>query len=303
MKPKFLTIFLVTTFSIILWIFVSFSNDYSTTFTVPLEFTNIKDGYALLSQSNFNVSFTIKGQGWSLAQLTYGPETTFKISTNNNIGIQKYNIRSAIGENNWLNSTIQVVMVSPSEVSCAVERLSYKEVPIIENVSIELSEGYGLVSKVELIPDSVKLFGPRSLVQNIEAVSSENFSFENNSESVSAQLKLKPIKYISFENDKTTIQFKVQKIVDKVFKDVPVKVVNVPKLRDLDLFPPVINVTLRGGLENLGIQTSEDITAVVDFNDAFRDTIGFVKPKITIPEFSTLINASPNTLNYIIKQY
>ena len=303
MNPKLLTIFLVTSFSVILWVFVSFSYDYTTTFTVPLEFVNIKEGHALLSQSNSDISITIKGQGWSLAQITFGPETTFKISTNDNIGIQNYNIRGSIGQNTWLNSSLQVVMISPEEVRCAIERLSYKKVPIVDDVSIGLEAGYGLVSNVRLVPDSVKIYGPKSLVHSLKSIETERFEFDNSSENISTMINLKPIKYIDFENDKTTIEIDVQKIVDKTFKNVQVKVVNVPNLRDLDLFPPSIDVTLRGGLQNLGIQTSDDITAVVDFNDAFRDTIGFVKPKITIPEFSTLINAQPNTLNYIIKQY
>jgi hypothetical protein len=303
MNPKLLTIFLVSSFSVILWVFVSFSYDYTTTFTVPLEFVNIKEGHALLSQSNSDISITIKGQGWSLAQITFGPETTFKISTNDKIGIQNYNIRASIGQNTWLNSSLQVVMISPEEVSCAIERLSYKKVPIVDNVSIGLEAGYGLVSKVRLIPDSVKISGPKSLIHVLKSIETERVEFDNSNENISTKLNLKPIKYVNFENNKTIIEFDVQKIVDKTFKNVKVKVVNVPNLRDLDLFPPAIDVTLRGGLQNLGIQTSDDITAVVDFNDAFRDTIGFVKPKITIPEFSTLINAQPNTLNYIIKQY
>lgn len=303
MKPKLLTILLASLFSVILWVFVSFSNDYTTTFKVPIEFTNVKEGNSLRSQSNSEISLTIKGQGWSLAQIAFGPETIFKISTNENVGIQNYNVRDAVGENTWLSSSIQVVLISPLEITSSVERLNYKTVPIVADISIEISEGYGLVSKVKLTPDSVKLSGPQSLINTIKSISTEKYEFENSDESISAPLKLKSIKHINFENDITNIDFVVQKIADKTFYDIPFSIVNVPNLRELDLFPPNIDVTLRGGLENLGIQTMEGISAVVDFNDAFRDTLGFVKPQVTIPEFTTLTNVKPNTLKYIIKQY
>jgi len=303
MNPKIFKIVLASLFSVILWVFVSFSNDYTTTFRVPVEFTNIKEGNALLSQLSSEIGITIKGQGWSLAQITFGPETTFRISTNENVGVQNYNVRDAIGENRWLSSSIQVVSISPLEISYSVERLIYKTVPIVADISIGINEGYGLVSKVELIPDSVKLSGPKSLVNSIKSVSTEKYEFENNDESISTQLKLKLTKYINYENNMTNIKFVVQKIVDKTFNNIPITIVNVPNLRELVLFPPNIDVTLRGGLENLGIQNVEGISAVVDFNDAFRDTLGFIKPQITFPEFTSLINVKPNTLKYIIKQY
>jgi len=302
-QPKLLKILLASLFSVILWVFVSFSNDYTTTLRIPIEFTNIKEGNSLLSQSHSDISFTINGQGWSLAQITFGPKTTFKISTNENVGLQNYNMRDAISDNAWLSSSVQVVLIAPLEISYSVERLNYKTVPLVSDVVIGISDGYGLVSKVELTPDSVKISGPKSLVKSIESVSTEKFEFHNINESISTQLKLKSIKYINFENNMTNIEFEVQKIVDKTFYSIPISVINVPNLRELDLFPPNVDITLRGGLENLGVQDVEGISAVVDFNDAFRDTLGFVKAQVTIPEFTTLTNVKPNTLKYIIKQY
>jgi len=303
MQPKLFKILLASLLSIILWVFVSFSNDYTTSLRVPIEFTNVKEGNALLTQSNSDISLTIKGQGWSLAQIAFGPEIQYRISTNENLGIQKFDVRDAISENTWLSSSIQVVLISPLEISYSIERLNYKVVPIVADIAIEISEGYGLVSNIKLTPDSVKISGPKSLVKSIKEISTENYQFENIDENISEQLKLKSIKHLSLENDLINMEYEIQKISDKTFKDIPIKVVNVPNLRELDLFPPNIDVTLRGGLQNLGIQNVDGISAVVDFNDAFRDTLGFVKPKITIPEFTTLINAKPNTLKYIIKQY
>ncbi len=302
-QPKLLKILLASLFSVILWVFVSFSNDYTTTFRIPIEFTNIKEGNSLLSQSHSDISLTINGQGWSLAQITFGPKTTFKISTNENVGLQNYNVRDAISDNVWLSTSVQVVLIAPLDISYSVERLNYKTVPLVSDVVIGISDGYGLVSKVELTPDSVKISGPKSLVKSIESVSTKKFEFDDINESISTQLKLKSIKYINFENNMTNIEFGVQKIVDKTFYSIPINVINVPNLRELYLFPPNVDITLRGGLENLGVQDVEGISAVVDFNDAFRDTLGFVKAQVTIPEFTTLTNVKPNTLKYIIKQY
>jgi len=302
-QPKLLTILLASLFSIILWASVSFSNDYTTTFKIPIEFTNIKEGNAILTQTTSEISLTVTGQGWSIAQITFGGKNEFKISTNESVGLQNFNMRDAISENEWLNPSIQVVSVSPVNISYSVERLNYKVVPINADITLGISEGYDLVSSVILYPDSVKILGPKSLVKSIQSISTEKFEFINLEASVATPLKLKSIDYISFENNITNIEFSVEKIVDKTFRNIPIKVINIPKLRELDLFPPNVDVTLRGGLESLGIHNIEDISAVVDFNDAFVDTIGFIKAHVSIPKFTKLTNVKPGKLKYIIKQY
>ena len=302
MKPKFLKIFLSTIFSIILWIFVSFSYEYTTTFRVPINFTNIKESNTILSQSSNEINLTIKGQGWVLAQISSVAESYFQISTNEKVGIQHADVREALSENSWLNPSVQVVMLSPAVVDYAIERLNSKVVPILTDIKIDIEEGYGIVSDIILNPDSVKIFGPVTLMNTIHDVSTKPLQLTNIDEDISTEIVLKPLEYIKYEKEITRIEFSVQKLVDKTFENVPVKVENVPNLRTLELFPPNINITLRGGLVNLGVMRTDSIKATVDFNDAFLDSLGKINPKILIPNFTTLTNVNPKTLKYIIKQ-
>ena len=66
MKPNIVTIILSTIFSVVLWIFVSFSDDYSTNITVPIEFSNFRDEYTIQYQSSEEASITLQGKGWAL---------------------------------------------------------------------------------------------------------------------------------------------------------------------------------------------------------------------------------------------
>lgn len=302
MTPKYLKIVLSTLFSITLWIFVSFSYEYTNTLRVPIQFTDIREGNAILSQSTREVNLTIKGQGWVLAQIASGSDAFFQISTNEKVGVQRKDVREAISENSWINPSVQVAMISPAFVDYTIERLRYKSVPIVSGAAISIEKGYNLVSNIILNPDSVKISGPQSLINSIKNISTEGDEFENIDEDVSTQIALKPLRYIQYENQFTNIEFKVQKIVDKTFKNVPVKVENVPSLRTLELFPPNIDITLRGGLENVGVMSYDSISVSVDFNDAFLDSLGELTPRIRIPNFTTLTNINPKTLKYIIKQ-
>ena len=63
MKPNIITIVLSIVFSVVLWAFVSFSDDYSTNITVPIKFTDFKDDYTIQFQSAREASLTLQGKG------------------------------------------------------------------------------------------------------------------------------------------------------------------------------------------------------------------------------------------------
>jgi YbbR domain-containing protein len=302
MKPKILTIALSTIFSIILWVYVSFSYEYTTSIRVPVKFNDIKEGNALLYTSSKFVNISLKGQGWVLAQISFGPETVFNISTNEQVGVQNVDTRIALSENDWISSSLGVSLITPADINYKIERLNYKDVPLELDVQLSIKKGYGLVENIVLSSDSVRISGPQSLIKSIESVRTENYLFENVDETINYPLLIKPIEYISFDKKFVSVDYVVQKIVDKTFNNVPVTTINVPSRRELELFPNNIDITLKGGLNNLGLMTSDSLKATIDFNDAFLDTLGIVTPKITVPKFTTLKAVKPATLKYIIKQ-
>ena len=72
MKRKIITISLIVSFSILLWVFVSFSGEFSITLNLPTQVIDIPENYSVSSMSADEVSISLKGQGWQLAQHTLG---------------------------------------------------------------------------------------------------------------------------------------------------------------------------------------------------------------------------------------
>lgn len=303
MKPNIITIVLSSVFSVVLWAFVSFSDDYSTNIIVPIEFTDFKDDYTIQFQSAREASLTLQGKGWALAQITMGPKNKFEISTDNKIGKQQIQVREALSNNPWLTSSVQVTRVNPPQVEYTMERINYKSIPIVPNISIGTKENYGLVSEVIAEPDSVRISGPKSIVKKLNAVITKSIVFDELDEKVVLKVELEPINHITFENNSCTINFDIQKIVDKNFKNILVEVIDLPPSRELLLFPSKINVTLRGGIKKLGTLNQDEIRAYVKFQQAFTDTLGIIVPIIEIPGYTKIINIEPKNLEYIIKQY
>jgi len=303
MKPNLITIVLSTVFSVILWVFVSFSNEYTTSIIVPIEFSDFKEGNTIKSQSTTEASLVLKGEGWALAQITMGPDYTFDISTDSKIGDQQIQIRDVLSQNPWLTPNVQVVRVNPTQIEYSIERINYKTVPIVPNISIGTKNDFGLVSEILIEPDSVRISGPKSIIKKMNAVITKSIVFEELDEEIIQSIELEPIRHITYENNKFMLNFDIQKIVDKSFEEIPVEVIDVPSSRELSLFPSKIKVTVRGGIKMLGTLNPEQIHAYVKFQQAFSDTLGIVDPIIEIPEFTKISNVEPKNLNYIIKQY
>ena len=303
MKSKIISIVFITLFSIVLWVFVSFSGEYFTTLKFPIKVTGIPENKSLADQSVQEVTLNLKGQGWQLAQLTFGRNPDFIVKANPSSGKQSIALRNEIDANNWLSTSLQVLEIEPEKINFDVESISSKTVKIEPQIDMTFKSNYGLVSGVKLSPDSVRISGPESVISKVENVYTEEKTFEGTDKTINENIALQKIDFVEMSIDQTNIEFDVQKIVDKTFENILVDMRNIPPSRELLLFPAKINVVLRGGINILGKLNNDDIKAYVNYNQALRDTLGAIEPNVEAPEYTTVIDKKPRKLEYIIKQF
>lgn len=303
MKKKILPIILITLFSIILWGSVSLSEEYFATIEVPVRVTDIQEGAAIARMSHDKVDISVKGIGWTLAGMSLGPDLEFKVSAKNKTGEQEVYLESVAGQNSWLTSSIQLMEVKPDELAFKIENLASKKVQVIPNIKLNYRPGYGLVSPISVTPDSVTITGPESVVDEIENINTALHEFDDINKSVNANIGLENIPTLSYDNPAVSVEFEVQKIVDKEFEDIPVLVKNVPQFRELRLYPDKVKITLRGGINLLGKMDAKSLEPYVTFKQALSDTLGAIEPVFTAPEYTILIDIKPGKLEYIIKKF
>ena len=303
MKSKVITIIFITFFSVVLWVFVSFSGDFFTTLKFPVRISGIDENKSLSGQSAQEVEINLKGQGWQLAQLTFGLSPDFIVNAKNTFGNQTISLKDEIETNSWLSTNLQVLDIEPEKINFNVEIITRKKVKIEPNVDLQFKPDFGLVSDIILSPDSVIITGPESVVSKIEKVLTAKKNFSGTDRNVIESIPLQKIDFVEMSFEQTAIKFNVQKIVDKTFENVIVEIRGVPSSRQLLLFPVKINVVLRGGINLLGKLSNSDIVAYVYFNQALSDTFGAIEPSIEIPSFISIIDKKPGKLEYIIKQF
>jgi YbbR domain-containing protein len=303
MKRNIITISLIISFSVLLWVFVSFSGEFSITLNLPVQVVEVPTEHSISSVSASSVSISLKGQGWQLAQHTMGRDPKFFIPSPKVVGEKEISARNVLGLNSWLSTSLQLAEISPEKIKVKVEKTISKKVAIIPVVALSFKSGYGLVSSVKIEPDSVEITGPESIVNEINIINSKSKAISNLENSESFTLELDKRKFVNISTEECTVSFDVQKIVDKTFDDLSVETRNIPSRYELMLSPQKVSVVLRGGISQLSKMKNEDLKASVLFEQAINDTVGSIEPIIDFPEFTSIVDVKPNRLEYIIKKY
>ncbi len=302
MKKNLHIVILSVIFSIILWISISLSNDYYANVNVPIRLINFPSGYSTASVIPDDISVKLKGKGWKLlgVNLTAKSDYTISVEDTGKVSVNLYNF---LGENQWLSSDIEVIDITPDTLSFYVEKDFMQKVAILPDLKLNFKPGYGLASPIQVIPDSTTLYGPKSVVSNLNYVYTESKSINNLDNPITDQVALENLPGVIYRNKEVRVILNVQKIVDKIFDDVNVRITDLPIDRDVILLPNKISVAVRAGIEILGRMSKDEIKAYVNYREIVFDTLGSVIPSVEIPENTTLEYIKPERLRYIIKKF
>jgi YbbR domain-containing protein len=290
-------------FSIILWISVSLTNDYVTTYQIPIRIIDFPEEYTTGSNIPDNVNIRLRGNGWKLLTLNLGTGSEYIVSANGDSGRKMVNLFASLSENPWLTSDTDVLDIHPDTISFQVEKIISKKVKIIPDYSVQYRTGYGLASPVRVIPESTVVYGPRSVINNLSNVKTATIELNALEGRIVERGSLEAARGMTYEQDVVEVHFDVQRIVDRNFENLPVEVVDIPGDRDVVLIPNNITIGVRGGIDILGRLRSDSIRAVVYYRDVVLDTVGGVSPTLNLPENVHLLYRKPEYMRYIIKKY
>jgi YbbR domain-containing protein len=282
---------------------ISLSNDYYTTIDLPVKLTDFPEGYSSGTKLPQNITVKMKGKGWKLVGVQLTGESEYIVSAKGDSGRKYVNLYSHLSDNQWLSSDLEIVDISPDTLSFFVERIKNKKINIVPALDISFRAGYGLATSIKISPDSTVVYGPGSVIDQLEFISTELLIKRDLDEKISERIPLVMLPGVRFDNAFVTISLDVQKIVDKDFDNLPVQVIDVPRDRDVVLLPNKVSVNVRGGIDILGKITNEDIKVKVNYRDVVLDTLGSVAPLVELPANTTLVSIKPKQFRYIIKKF
>lgn len=303
MKHKLPIIILSFVFAIVVWGSITLSDQFFSSYNYKVQVINTPNGYVCGMINPNTISVKVKAKGWQLLNLNLNPSSEFLVSAKGDSGIIKVDAYDQIPENSWLGSGMTIIDISPRNISLNVEKIAFKKLKVIANTELKFQTGFGLATPIKIDPDSILAAGPKSIIKSLKSIETKKVILSSIDNKINFVTELEELPGFVFQQNKVDLTLDVQRIVDNTLDGIKVKVENIPPDRDIVLIPNTISCGLRGGINIIGKVSPDQINATIAYRDIIMDTIGALKPKITIPPNTQLIFTKPEELRYIIKKF
>ena len=233
---------------------------------IPLQIS-MPEGFVMTDDKQPRIDVTLKGSKQRLNKLVPGDvEARIYIKHpqigQNRLYISKKDIRAPKG--------VSVAGIEPENfITVHLDEKMTKQVSVKLKYSGSLLDGYALNTS-HIIPDTVTVSGPKSLVEKINSVSTRNIVLtKENVDDFECRA------YIKNESEKLSIIPKdvlvgieiYKKYISRTFKSIPIKPLGfIPKERHLVISPDIADVTINGEKNEVELVTPEQINAFIDLS-------------------------------------
>ena len=173
----------------------------------------------------------------------------------------------------------KLIQISPSLYNLKYSRMSSKWVNIAPQTSIQLRPGYLGEEKIKVMPDSVLVHGPKSILDTLKKIQTLDFKASDVHKVIDQKIGFKSISGLKFENDQTRLYWPVFQYSEKTL-NITIKIINLPSGVKIKLFPPQVSIRVTLPLSLVSTLEAADFSIAVDYNDIFENKPSVLELKL-----------------------
>jgi YbbR domain-containing protein len=284
---------------------VTSAKDYTTQIKIPLEVSRLAKGKTLLKPISSEVILEIRGTGQSIIALYLLFESSFKLELPDITKSTKINLSDYLVFLDFPSRLdLEVIeIIEPKTIDLLVDDYIVSQRPVQFSGQIGTEPGY-IVLDTTYSRDSISISGPKSIIDTVKYIFTETTGFENQKYAFSNRLKLQSPApdLININPHIIDVQFEIQKIIERVIYDIPIRIKNVPKYLLVESIPISLSLRVKGGEKNVEKLNSDEILAEIDFRTQYKpEQTDFPVSIKTPPEISWL-ESSPKTFKLTVKR-
>lgn len=283
--------------SFVLWLSLSLQEQRTVTVDFPVVVGGLPDGQALVERPPSAVSVKLQGTGLDLLALMFDPPS---VQAEANQG--RVDVREALSLPQANDA--QVDGVTPGVIEITTDDRIERRLPVQVRLDIQTASSHELVDDPVVSPDSVTVFGARSIVESLANWPTDSLVLEGVRDTVRTQVALKDtlVGLVDRTTDRIDVVVRAGKFAVETRK-VTVDVTGVPAGQDLvALQPSSIRIRYRVLFDQLfKSRRSSEFFATVSYNQIRSDTTGYVEPRIHVP--SDLVIRDPEPIPPRLRYY
>ncbi len=247
------------------------SRDYTQTFLFNINALNVPEDMVVIKDSTNVIRITLTTYGFKHIKYYFSSPTIDidfknldKTPTHFN-WIEKRELSNVI---NQFDPNVKIENINPDTLRFRYDRNTVKKVPLVLNSDIKFLSGFDLTETFNLVPDSIKVIGPKILTDSISEIFTELLLLENINSNILTNVKLKLPKKdqdLKYSHESIEVSGAVEKFTEGTI-DVPINVINVPNGIQVKYYPKVVPVIYYTSLSNFNSISSASFIVECDYN-------------------------------------
>lgn len=288
--------------------FAKLSKNYTEIIPFQVTYENVPDQHSIVQKHDSVIYVKVKAYGFNLFTHNF-----FKhiVTVDFNKEVRKHgkeyiwDTKNGFSKvNAQLGSKIDILSIEPDSLSFPYEIMNVKAVPVKLESQIDFAPGYDMGDSLKILPDSVKIIGPKNMVEKISKIRTTKLILKNVNTSIDKEVNLSLDKSFNdklrLSNDKVRVQGIVEKFTEGTF-EVPVNIINLPSNIKINYFPKTILVSYYVSLENYKKVKALDFKIVCDYAEIKNQEGTFFIPKLVAkPNFVKSAKMKQNKVEFII---
>lgn len=253
--------------ALVFWLLVKLSGQYYMEKKVNIAYS-IPEEKTFSKMPPDDMTARISGSGWDLLFSYFStPEITlyYNLSEASSLNLTRGQLRSDLMRE-LSAKDLNVVELNYDQLDAPLEEKMKKKVPVKLNAAFNFAAQYRLQDTIQLIPDSVSLVGPKSLLEQQAYWETDSLLLDDLKGNLVKSIPLRKVPpELEINQEVVEVNIEVEQITEKsIF--VPLTVKNAPD--SLKIFPSSIKLTFIVGLSDFNAVQPNDFQVEVDLKNA-----------------------------------
>lgn len=293
-------------FTSLLWLFIQFSKNYTEEVEVDIQYTNLPKDRILHEGSDQTLKLTLNGNGFRLINHTWSkPKLQLDISKAIETSENEYYFYINKADQSLkekLSFKGRILSTEKDTLRIKLDVNLVKMIPVKVSKELQYVAGYGSDKGVVLIPDSVKINGPKNTIDTISYVITEDLKLEGLNTDYKTTLEIKtdslPPRVVVVPNE-VEASISVSKFTEGS-QEIPITLMNVPEGKEIKIFPKEVKVVYRVGLDKYNEISLRDFKVLADYNKVSADSPYLILELVDMPESIHDVRLQDKQVQFVI---
>lgn len=285
-------------------ILTKLSDTYTKTLSFKINPTNIPEDKVVLLDSSHIIDITVTSKGFDLIKYYFREpilDIDFKDLERNKsryLWTEGDQLSKVI---NQLDNDFKVQNITPDSLFFKYDSNDVKLVAIDLNQEVDFKPGFDIVNGFELKPDSIKLIGPKSILDTIDIVVTNKLKLKDVNSNIERYVDINTTflpNEVKLSQSKILVNGQVDKFTEGSII-LPITLKNAPEGVTVKFYPKSVEVLFYASLEQYQAISKNDFLVECIFNSESNQT--YLIPKITKqPKGVKNVRLNTKQIEYIV---